>query len=320
MTTDRDALRQAGEWFALLCDETVSAEDRAAWQHWLEARPEHRRAWQQVEAVGQRFRRLRSEADRSAAEATLDTLRGRRVGRRQALKQLSLLLGTGALGWAAWRHGGLAELGLAWTADHRTGVGEIAEIALSDGSRLWLNTDSAVNRDYRSDQRRLQLVRGEILIETAAERRPLRVDTAHGRLEALGTRFAVRDGAAQTRLAVYDGAVAIRPTAGARQVIDTGQRTHFTAEAIAPPRPADPAAAAWTRGELVAEHLPLGELVAELARYRHGRLVVAPEVADLTVMGVYPLTDTDRALAMLEQTLPIRVRRVLPWWVRVEPR
>ena len=34
--------------------------------------------------------------------------------------------------------------------------------------------------------------------------------------------------------------------------------------------------------------------------------------------GAVPLTP--RALAMLEQNLPIRVRRTLPWWTTVEAR
>ncbi len=59
--------------------------------------------------------------------------------------------------------------------------------------------------------------------------------------------------------------------------------------------------------------------MAELARYRHGHLAVDPAVAGLPVMGTYPLDDTDRALAMLEAALPVRVRRRLPWWVTLEP-
>ena len=37
-------------------------------------------------------------------------------------------------------------------------------------------------------------------------------------------------------------------------------------------------------------------------------------------MGVFPTDDTERALAMLEQTLPISVHRRLPWWTTVEGR
>ena len=37
-------------------------------------------------------------------------------------------------------------------------------------------------------------------------------------------------------------------------------------------------------------------------------------------MAVFPTDDTERALAMLAQTFPIRIRRRLPWWATVEGR
>ncbi|MDZ7753582.1 MAG: FecR domain-containing protein [Gammaproteobacteria bacterium] len=319
---DREALRQAGEWFVRLRDENVSDADRAAWQRWLETRPAHLQAWRQVEAVVKSFRRLGNEAERGAADATLDAVRGSRMGRRQALKQLSLLLGIGTLGWVAWRHTPLEDQARALTAEHRTGVGEIAGIALEDGTRVWLNTDTALNSDYGPRHRRLILVRGEILIETAVDphQRPFLVDTAHGRLQALGTRFVVREHTTRTRVTVQDGAVAIQPQAGGRGVVRAGRETSFDARAVAAITAAAPVADAWARGQLVADPLPLGELVAELARYRRGRLAVAPEVAHMPVMGIYPLTDTDRALAMLADALPVRIRRVHPWWVIIESR
>ncbi|WZB74169.1 FecR domain-containing protein [Achromobacter insuavis] len=82
---------------------------------------------------------------------------------------------------------------------------------LPDGSRVWLNTASAFNRDFQPGLRRLHLVAGEILIETGTDKdRPFVVDTAEGRLRALGTRFTVRQEADATLLAVYQGAVEIR--------------------------------------------------------------------------------------------------------------
>ena len=75
---------------------------------------------------------------------------------------------------------------------------------------------------------------------------------------------------------------------------------------------------AWTRGELVADGQPLARFAAELARYRRGFVTCTPEVAQLPLVGVFPLADTDRILRALEATLPVRVRRVLPGWVRLE--
>ena len=49
--------------------------------------------------------------------------------------------------------------------------------------------------------------------------------------------------------------------------------------------------------------------VSRLARYRPSALRCAPEVADLPISGAFPLRDTERTLAAVVATLP--VRRVL---------
>ena len=76
-------------------------------------------------------------------------------------------------------------------------------------------------------------------------------------------------------------------------------------------------ASAWTRGQLVAKRMRLGDLTAELARYRHGWLRCDPAIAQLEVSGVFQLDDIDRALSALSDSLPVRVERFTPLWTRV---
>jgi len=84
--------------------------------------------------------------------------------------------------------------------------------------------------------------------------------------------------------------------------------------------PAANAAPAWTRRLLLADNLPLGDFVRELSRYRRGYLGCAPEVAGLRLVGAYPLGDHEAVFAMLEDSLPIKVRHILPWWVTITAR
>lgn len=77
--------------------------------------------------------------------------------------------------------------------------------------------------------------------------------------------------------------------------------------------------AAWVEGAIVGKNMRLASLLTELSRYRRGRISCAPEVADLRVSGTYHVDDTDRALAFLVQTLPIRVRYWTRYWVTVGP-
>lgn len=316
------ALREAAEWFALLRSGEATDADRARWQSWLAAAPEHQATWHRVERVCGRLDPIVSSPERHVAAKVFKTASVDSAQRRRFLLSLAGMAGFGLLGWTAWRHTALPGMALAWMADHRSATGEIRQVGLADGTQVWLASASAFSEDYRSGLRRLHLVAGEILISTAKDTaRAFVVDTPQGRLRALGTRFTVRLEEGSTFVAVYEGAVEAQAGAsGAIALVQAGQQTRFTDLAAAAPAPADPAREAWVNGILVTKDTPLGEVVDELRRYRRGHLAVAPEIAHLPVFGTYPINDPDRTLAMLETVMPIRVRRPLSWWVSIEPK
>lgn len=320
-TPSHEAMEQAAAWFSLLQSGTATDADRARWHDWLNGAESNRAAWAFVERVGQRFQPLQGEASARLAADTLQTARSR-LARRRIILGVAAMIGTGSmLGWGLSRQPGTLDGLLAWNADYRSSTGERREVRLTDGTRVWLASASAFDQDYHGNLRRLRLRNGEILIQTAADtRRPFVVDTAHGRLRALGTRFNVRlDDDGHTRLAVYEGAVQITLAASpATATVSTGQQLRFNAERLEPPAAADPAREAWARGILLAQDITLGEVIAELARYQRRHITVAPDVAALKVLGSYPLDDADGTLAMLQRTLPIQIRRPLPWWITVE--
>jgi transmembrane sensor len=69
----------------------------------------------------------------------------------------------------------------------------------------------------------------------------------------------------------------------------------------------------------VVEDLPLGDLLATLGEYRRGYLGLDPSLESLRISGSFPLNDTDRALAALPPSLPVRIERHTDWWVKVVP-
>lgn len=318
-----ESLAQAADWYATLRDDCASEQERLAWRAWLQAAPENARAWEHIDAVSRRFAPLRGP-QAGAMPATVAGVEAARRGthRRRLLNGLAGVLGLGVAGWLGWRHAPVAQILAAMRSDHHTGTGERREIVLADGTRIWLNTDTALQVQYQDTERRLVLWAGEILVDTAQDglARPFYVHTRLGRMQALGTRFTVQLTDARTRLDVFEGTVEIRTAAGQVQRVAAGQAAAFDGEAVTALGSADHVREAWHQGRLPADDMPLGALLDELGRYRHGYISVAPEVAGLKVMGVYPTDDTERALAMLERHLPIRVRRTLPWWSTVEAR
>jgi transmembrane sensor len=208
-----------------------------------------------------------------------------------------------------------------WSADYATTRGETRDALLADGSHVWLNALTALDVRFDSAQRLLQLRFGEVLIDTAKDaHRPFLVDTEHGRLQALGTRFSVLHDEHRTHLNVFDGRVQVSTRNGQVRIIEAGQQVWFTREHVDTTATASPAREAWSHGVLLADNLPLGQLIAELNRYRQGHLGCDPAVAQLPVMGSFPLKDSDHALYLLQAALPIRLDSPLPWWVTVVPK
>ncbi|MFP3863986.1 FecR domain-containing protein [Pseudomonas capeferrum] len=309
------SLQEAAHWYVQLQDEAADPQVRHQWQRWLDQHGDHQAAWHYVQRVGQRFAPLQAEG--AAAGRALREHDPRRFSRRTGLKTLLVLGASSLLGWQAWRGAPLSS----WSADLATGIGETRVTRLADGSQLWLGAQSAVDLEFSALSRVLKLRFGEILVETAADpRRPFFVDTAQGRMQALGTRFAVCQLGDSTRLNVYAGAVEVcTALRGERLIVQAGQQVDFSAQGISTARPAQSAGESWIQQRLNAEDMPLAQLLQMLGRYRHGHLGWHPAVAQLSVMGAFPLDDTDRALELLQAALPVRVQRVTPWWVSVEP-
>ena len=112
------------------------------------------------------------------------------MGRWRALK-LSVLFASGTLlSWLTYRHTPLRESPLAVTADYHSATGEIKQLTLQDGTRLWLNTASAVDVRYDRQRRQIVPISGDLLIDTARDTRPF-LSCEQGQMQALGTRFSV---------------------------------------------------------------------------------------------------------------------------------
>nr|WP_277396132.1 FecR domain-containing protein [Burkholderia sp. Ac-20379] len=266
---------------------------------------------------------MRREGVREANAAAVKVSARLTPGRRKVLGvALAALGGSGCAAWLGWRDPDVRDRIAAWRSDYSTRVGERRDIRLADGTRVWLNTGSAFDADYSAGRRDLRLTAGEMLVETGRDGggRPFFVTSRNGRMQALGTRFTVRQTPGATLLAVYDGRVRIRNLAGGEAIVEAGRQRTFTAHDIGAEVPAEPAREAWSRGLLLADDITLGALFDELGRYRHGHIAVDPQVAGIRVVGRFPLGNADQTFAMLERDLPIRIRQPLPWWVTVAAR
>ena len=304
----KEHLQAAVQWYLTLNDADVSGDQRTAWQCWLGADPRHANAWARIEKLQQQLRGV-------APDVALPVLSQMGVQRRQGLKML-MVLAAGATAFAGYRAS-------PYSADFATGTGQQRRVTLPDGSNLELNTDTRVDIAYSLEERLILLRQGEILVTTAADRaptRPLSVQTPHGRILALGTRFDVRLQQGFSSVEVQKHAVEVRALDAPLQVqrVEEGQALTFGTSQLGKLRPSPVGSSAWSQGLLVAVDWRLADFVAELARYRRGYLGCADNVGDLRISGAFRLDDIDGVLANLQVSLPVKVRRFSRYWVRVE--
>ncbi|WP_402720809.1 FecR domain-containing protein [Janthinobacterium rivuli] len=314
---------QAAEWLATLMSGATTPAEKAAWHEWRQAHPDHERAWKHIESASGGLRELDAQASRTAL--TQRSRPASTISRRRSLQLLAWTTTIGLTGWFGARSDYAPVLARAALADLSTGVGERRELTLPDGSRLHLNSGSAVNVRYTGTQRLLQLVQGEVFIATARETgrpyRPFLVETAQGQAQALGTRYSVRQAEGSTLVAVEEGAVRLMPRHGnASPVLRAGQGGGMTAHDALPAHAVSPDIWAWRQGLLLADAIPLRDFLHELSRYRHGLLGCDDAVAGLRISGVFPLADLDAVLLSLPDSLPVDVRLRTRYWVQVEAR
>ncbi|WP_454564857.1 DUF4880 domain-containing protein [Pseudomonas sp. AIG] len=296
---------QAVHWLMEMQQGALTPRQQQAWQQWLDAHSEHRRAWEHIQRVNQRLRGVSSPLAHAA-------LNGPKSGsRRQALKLL-LILGAGsAVTWGMREHNPVPSL----LADYRSPLGQRRKVSLGGGDKLQLNTASAVDVD--SAQRLIRLLEGEILL-TAAQY--FEVHTAQGLLKAQGARLNVRQFADRTQIALFEGRVELSGDGRAPMLLPVARQLSFTSTSVSEAKPLDANSGAWADGMLVAAHMRLGDFLEELGRYRRGQLNCDRNVADLLISGTYPLDDSERILDLLEISLPVKVRRFTRYWVTVEAR
>jgi len=308
------ALEQAIQWSIRITYNEPDAATRNAFEAWLASDVSHRMAWARLQSLSSHF----SNMPAGLARQALGKLPEARLQRRQVLNLLALGGVSATFAWAGRDEFSWQRL----VADYSTGVGEHRRWALSDGSLLELNTDSAVRLRFDVDARVVELLRGELYLATGADgsstrHRPLQVSTAFGAFEALGTRFSVRRLQQSCLLGVTEGAVKLQPLAGEAAVAQAGETWAMTASSVQRMPGSAEDAAAWRDGVLVAREMPLADVLAELGRYRNGYLGCESRIAQRRISGNFNLEDTYGTLAFIAQTHGLRLRSMTQYWVRL---
>ncbi|MBD3896442.1 FecR domain-containing protein [Halomonas sp. ML-15] len=301
---------EAMQWFLRLRDPSASEADRRAFEAWLAQSERHADAYAEAEQLWQ------------AVEAPAKLLAKREASARPSSSTQSwpwaaaaCLLLTLLLGFGAWRDPGLFDR---WMADLATAPGHSQQVTLEDGTRLFIDADSAVDIEMTDGGRQLTLRRGRLWVDVVSE--PLRefsVLAGEVRTQVVGTRFAVERRADDVRVTVEEGRVVVSHGQGAasneRVVLGANQEVelHY-ASALGMPSEVDARSRlAWARGQLLFDQTALDEVAVQLERMLPGRVVVSgDEAGAYRLSGSFPANDPDAILDALETSLGITVRRL----------
>lgn len=317
MKSREDLHAEAAEWVVRLGGESATDEDRSACSRWKAQSPAHQAAFDYAERTWRSVTAL----DAAQLSATPSAVRSRNNGfARPAWIGLAACFA----GLAIVLFLQMDAVRAIVMADYRTGSGEQRRISLPDGSTVLLNTASAIAVHFDARARRVELLDGEALFVAVpirdSESRPFVVTGGESRARALGTQFIVRRLGHADEVTVIEHSVEVtadrKSAAGASVVVEAGHRVRYGA-ASGPGPVAEvniEQVTSWQRGRLLFDRMPLGEVIAEINRYRQGRIAIMnSELAARRVSGVVLIDKVDDSLSFIASELGAQTTSLTPF-------
>jgi transmembrane sensor len=318
--TDADRREQAASWYARLTDapEVASSE---AFRAWI-ADPENERLYDAIDNAWGRSGALwgtpELEAARNRALAAAGPRRFRLLGRRT-------LLAAGATVAAAALLLFFVLIRAAAPTLYRTDTGERRIVLLEDGSRLSLDTDSAVAVRLARDRRSITVEHGQAAFEVAHDTsRPFIVDAGGSSVRATGTIFNVDLIAAGVQVTLVRGGVTVspsdKPSTGAVQLRPGDRLTALSGQPVRLDK-VDPAdATAWENGRIVFYDEPIGDVIARMNHYAQQHWSIDPAVARLKISGSFNTADTPALLDAISSLQPVAVHTDAAGTIHLAPK
>jgi len=297
---------EAAQWFARLKTLPVShgtLNEFFAWRRHrgnAEAFEEAERFWSEAEKVG----------DRPAILRAVQAATGRRRSRvRFAIAAHPVAAAGIAMVLALAVFGGLISF-LRDEQGFRTATGEQRIVTLDDGSRLNLNTETAVTVRYTAAARHVILIGGEALFSVAKDQaRPFTVSANGVTVTATGTRFDVALKSNRTLVTLIEGRISVGAPDGATTWLEPGEQWRWPPEGLRVHMVKTENITAWTQGRIVLDNTALADAVAEVNRYGGNEVILdAPHLGTKRLSGSFQVGDSESFAAAVTAFLPLRRR------------
>ena len=304
---DRDAIEAEAARLLARLENSPSPQDEADICAWIEADPRHAVAFARAEAAWDASERLKS----AAADITLPPLQPtlseedqRRLSRNiMVAAGVAILLFIVAAIVTVRTYSGIEHF--------ETGVGQMRDIALEDGSTLHLNSDSEVEARFTSNGRKVRVLKGEASFEISHDPdRPFDVEARAAVIRAVGTAFNVRLRPLLVELTVTHGTVTVHSGDSPQQQVVAGSGAVIQPRSIAlthlGPRLIEQRTA-WREQMVELDGETVEQAAGEFNRYRKTPILIGDtRVSALRIGGRFRTTDSREFLAALQTSLPVR--------------
>lgn len=298
------------DWLLRLEAAPDDAELRAAFEAWLAASEANREA---SRVMGHTWQRL---GDVVRPAPAVVPLARPRWPRRVAAAALALAACVALYFFPA--------LQMRVLADHMTGVAELREVVLEDGSVVHLDAGSAIAVTYVAAGRDVALLGGQAFFEVASlQNRPFRVRSGDVTVTVTGTAFGVRSSERRVFVDVQSGTVEVSAGKGAPALLTRGQRAVVdrASGGIVQGEVAPAEVASWRRRRLVVHDATLDDVIEELGRH-HAGLILLPDrrLGPQLVTGVFDLTRPIEALTALAESQNGKLTEITPYLLVISGR
>lgn len=268
--------REAIAWMLRLKPGVATTDDVAVFKQWCGQNPAHAKAFRDMRGLWQALGPAGKNAfDPNALEhPAVSSGRGSmRLGRRAFIAGAAAATASAAAYAAVYPPLDLWPSISELRADFRTATGEQRQVALANDVVVQMNTQTSIGlRSTVGDLQRIELIAGESVVKAKAHR--LEVLAGSGQALASNAEFSIRRDGDAASVTCLDGEV--RVACLSSSVVLTGQnRVVFSHAGLGPVSPIDAAiVTSWRDGFLLFQDTPLVDVIAEINRYRRGRIVV----------------------------------------------
>lgn len=315
ISEERRLFREAADLAIRLQNDSENPVSVEMVRAWIGRSPAHERAWSKVAAIhGMTGKILTDRKKASQSEEPGLTRRN--------------LMFAGAIGLGAASTATLVlpDVLLGARADYVTAKAELKSIPLVDGSTVTLGPDSAIALAFTHERRTIHLLTGMAYFDVASDKaRPFVVEAGTLAATALGTAFDVSNDASIISVSVDHGLVGVNapglPSNDADK-LNGGEWLSFDPATRSSSRGSRDGfqIAAWRTGMIVSDQETVAALVARIARWQSGKVVIADSsLGAQVVSGVFDLSDPLRALNAVVRPFGARVRQIGPFLTIISP-